>query len=126
LILLDSKNFRAIASFLFYMLHLNSNKELYMEVNSKIEIFDTLLTICHNFFVVNKFSIFWDITPPCIPLSVNPFHWFLAQFMFLTLKMGAICSFETSVDNGLQGVISQKMVLFITTAVRTSNPTRIL
>jgi hypothetical protein len=25
--------------------------------------------------------------------------------------------------NGLQGVISQKMVLFITAAVRTSNPT---
>jgi hypothetical protein len=25
--------------------------------------------------------------------------------------------------NGLHGVISQKMVLFITTAVRTSNPT---
>jgi hypothetical protein len=26
--------------------------------------------------------------------------------------MEAICSSETSVDNGLQGVISQKMVLF--------------
>jgi hypothetical protein len=26
--------------------------------------------------------------------------------------------------NGLHGVISQKMILFITTAVKTSNPTR--
>jgi hypothetical protein len=31
---------------------------------------------------------------------------------FLTLKMEAICSSETSVDNGLHGVISQKMVLY--------------
>jgi hypothetical protein len=38
--------------------------------------------------------------------------------------MEAICSSEMSVDfNGLHGVISQKMVLFITTAVRASNPT---
>jgi hypothetical protein len=38
--------------------------------------------------------------------------------------MDAICSSETSVDlNGLHGVISQKMTLFITTAVRTSNLT---
>jgi hypothetical protein len=41
-----------------------------------------------------------------------------------TLKMEAICSSETSVDvNGLHGVISQKIVLFITTAVRTSHST---
>jgi hypothetical protein len=38
--------------------------------------------------------------------------------------MEAICSSETLVGfNGLQGVISQKIVLFITTAVRTSNLT---
>jgi hypothetical protein len=30
---------------------------------------------------------------------------------------------EQETLNGLHGVISQKMVLFITTAVRTSNPT---
>jgi hypothetical protein len=29
---------------------------------------------------------------------------------------------QSSVFNGLQGVISQKIVLFITTAVRTSKP----
>jgi hypothetical protein len=41
----------------------------------------------------------------------------------LTLKM-AICSSETWLTlNGLQGVISQEMILFITTAVKTSNPT---
>jgi hypothetical protein len=28
------------------------------------------------------------------------------------MEMEAICSSETSVDNGLQGVISQKMVIF--------------
>jgi hypothetical protein len=38
--------------------------------------------------------------------------------------MEAICSSETLVDfNGLLSVISQKVLLFITTAVRTSNPT---
>jgi hypothetical protein len=38
--------------------------------------------------------------------------------------MEATCCFETS-DNfyGLHGVLSQKIELFITTAVRTSNPT---
>jgi hypothetical protein len=49
--------------------------------------------------------------------------WFLAQLIFSTLKMEAICSSETLVDNGLLSVISQKMVLFVTIAVRTSNPT---
>jgi hypothetical protein len=37
--------------------------------------------------------------------------------------MEAICSSEMSVDKGLHGIVSQKMALFITTAVRTSNPT---
>jgi hypothetical protein len=70
-----------------------------------------------------KSNIFWDITP-CSPLNVNrrfggrnrlhlqdrknklnkkpPCHllsrWFLAQLIFATLKMEAICSSETSVD----------------------------
>jgi hypothetical protein len=44
---------------------------------------------------------------------------------YSTPKMETICSSETSVDsNGLHGVISQKMVLSITTAVTTSDPTR--
>jgi hypothetical protein len=38
--------------------------------------------------------------------------------------MEALYSSEISVDfNGLHSVVSQKIVLFITTAVRTSNPT---
>jgi hypothetical protein len=73
-----------------------------------------------------KSTIFWDITPYS-PLSVNRrfgekyrphFQWRQniswsrnqSESMWLTF-------------NGLHGVISQKMVLFITTAVRTSNPT---
>jgi hypothetical protein len=43
--------------------------------------------------------------------------------LYFNLKMEAIYFFESSVDSVLQGVISQKMVLFITTAVKTSNPT---
>jgi hypothetical protein len=40
------------------------------------------------------------------------------------MPVQAVCSSETSVDfNGLHGVISQKLELFITAAVRTSNPT---
>jgi hypothetical protein len=43
---------------------------------------------------------------------------------YSTLKIEATCSFEKSVAfNELCGVISQKIELFITTAVRTSNPT---
>jgi hypothetical protein len=41
-----------------------------------------------------------------------------------TLKMEALCSSERPLLlNGLHGVISQKTILFITTAVKTSNPT---
>jgi hypothetical protein len=64
--------------------------------------------------VVMKSTIFWDIKP-CSPLTLNGLHgvisqtivrsachllsrWFLAQFIFSTLKMEAICSFEASVD----------------------------
>jgi hypothetical protein len=53
--------------------------------------------------------IFRDITP-CSPLRINR-HF--GGDMFLR-NVGL---------NGLHGVISQKMVLFITTAVRTPNPT---
>jgi hypothetical protein len=44
-----------------------------------------------------------------------------------TLNMEATCSSETSVDfHGLHGVISQKMELFITTAMKTSDPTTLM
>jgi hypothetical protein len=43
---------------------------------------------------------------------------------YSTLKMEAKCSSETSFHfNGLHGVTSQKIELFTTTVVRTSNPT---
>jgi hypothetical protein len=50
--------------------------------------------------------------------------WF-AETISSTLKMEAISSSETSVEtqNGLHGVISQKMIILKTTAVKTSNPT---
>jgi hypothetical protein len=78
--------------------------------------------------VLLKSSIFWDITP-CSPFSINR-------------RFGGTCRLQGACHllfrswtwrryvppkrrltlNGLQGVISQKMVLFVTTAVRTSNP----
>jgi hypothetical protein len=54
----------------------------------------------------------------CLHAGYLPTH-------FSTLKMKAICSSETFVDNELHGVIFQKMVLFITTAVKTSNSTHL-
>jgi hypothetical protein len=81
--------------------------------------------------VIMKSTIFWDITL-CSPLSVNrrfggnilrssACHllscWFLARLIFSSLKMKAICSPETSVDNGLHGFISQKTVLFMKVTV---------
>jgi hypothetical protein len=51
-------------------------------------------------------------------------RWFLAEPFFSTLKMKAICSSETSVDTQRTTHIYQKMVLFITTAVRTSSATK--
>jgi hypothetical protein len=55
-----------------------------------------------------KSTILWDITP-CSPLIVNRrFRGTYHLHLFL--------------QNGLHGVISQKMELFMTTGVRTSNP----
>jgi hypothetical protein len=57
--------------------------------------------------VVMKSTIFWVITP-CSPLSVNRrfggtyflllARWFLAETIFFTLEMEAMCSSETSID----------------------------
>jgi hypothetical protein len=79
-----------------------------------------------------KSTIFWDITP-CSPLKVNRCfggtyrlhlqdrrirrarnQWQAERYV--PPKRRLTC-------NGLHGVISQKIVLFITTAVSTSNPT---
>jgi hypothetical protein len=92
-----------------------------------------------------KSIIFWDVTP-CSPSSINRrvggtyhFHFqgrrnkfsknqpgsrWQAELIFSTLKMEAICSPKRRLKlDGLNGVISQKMILFITTAVKTPNPT---
>jgi hypothetical protein len=47
----------------------------------------------------------------------------MKQLASKTCKMEATCSSKASVDSGLHGVICHKTVLFITTAVRTSDPT---
>jgi hypothetical protein len=82
-----------------------------------------------------KSIIFWDITP-CSALKVNwPFggtcrldllpRWFLPRFILLPWRWRRHVPLKRRVTcNGLHGVISQKIVLFITTTVRTSNPKR--
>jgi hypothetical protein len=80
-----------------------------------------------------KSAIFWDITP-CGPLRVNRrfggtyrhllSHWFLARLISRPWRWRRYVPKKRRLTlNGLHGVISQKMALFKTTAVRTSNPT---
>jgi hypothetical protein len=59
--------------------------------------------------MVVKSCIFWDIMP-CSPLKVN---------QHVTLK-------HRLAFNRLHSIISQKIKLFITTAVKTSNPTKMI
>jgi hypothetical protein len=81
-------------------------------------------------------TIFWDITP-CSPLSVNRrlgrtspllatcvHAGFLLSLFFRPWRWRQYVPPKLLTLNGLHGVISQKMVLFITTAVKTSDPTR--
>jgi hypothetical protein len=54
--------------------------------------------------------------------------WYLARL--IRMKIEVICSSETSVEfqlnfSGIRGVISQKTVLFITTALSTSRATEL-
>jgi hypothetical protein len=71
--------------------------------------------------IILKSTIFWDITP-CSPMRVNRrfgehiawrWRWYVPPKSWSTL-------------NRLHGIISQKMVLFVTTGMRTSNPTSII
>jgi hypothetical protein len=82
---------------------------------------------------VTKSTIFWDITP-CSPLKVNrrfrETHRFHLQGRISRARYQresrwqATCSYETLVVfSGLHGAISLKITLFITTGVKTSNPT---
>jgi hypothetical protein len=99
----------------------------------------------------NKSYIFWDITP-CSPLRVNRHYGGTCRLHLQDRRISqarnqrkgcgsACCLLHTGLIlrswrwrryvppkrrltfNGLHGIISQKIVLFITTAVRTSNPT---
>jgi hypothetical protein len=73
-----------------------------------------------------KSVIFWDMTP-CSPLSFNFATSLLAGLLNLFLRPWIWRRYVPPKRrlklNGLHGVISQKIILFITTAVKTSNPT---
>jgi hypothetical protein len=57
----------------------------------------------------------------------NRAHWFLARLIFRPWRWRWYISPKRRLTvNRLHSVVSQKMVLFITTAVRTSNPTQLL
>jgi hypothetical protein len=74
-----------------------------------------------------KCTIFWDITPrsPLKALFLSPaFTLFSCWLIFRPWTWRRYVPPKSRLTfNGLQGIISQKMVLFITTDVRTPNPT---
>jgi hypothetical protein len=86
-----------------------------------------LYVVGNNYLV--KSTIFWDITPYS-PLKLN---WRFGGTYYLHLQGRRISrarnkresrwQAEPLAVNGLHSIISQKMELFITTAVRTSDPT---
>jgi hypothetical protein len=85
--------------------------------------------------VVLKSTIFWDVTP-CSPLKINRrfggkyrsachllSRWFLGLLIFRPWRWRRYVPPKRRLAlTGLHCVMSQKIVLFITTAVRTSNP----
>jgi hypothetical protein len=97
---------------------------------------------CRTTMMMTKSAISWDITP-CSPSKINrrfgrPYRlhlqqssachlhsrWFLARLIFLPwIWRRYVPPNRRLTFNGLHDVISQKIVLFITTAVRTSNST---
>jgi hypothetical protein len=72
-----------------------------------------------------KSTIFWDITP-CSSLKVNRLFGGTYRIHLQARISQARYQRESRLTfNRLHAIISQKIVLFITTAVRTSNPTKI-
>jgi hypothetical protein len=68
-------------------------------------------------------SIFWDITL-CSLLKVKVASWLLAWLILGSWRWRQhVCPKCQLTFNGLHGIISQKTKLFITTTVRTSDPT---
>jgi hypothetical protein len=72
------------------------------------------------FSVVEKF-VFWDITP-CSPLEVKRLFGGICR-PYLQGRRISKARNQREASNRLHGVISQKIELFITSAVRTSNHT---
>jgi hypothetical protein len=80
--------------------------------------------------VWSESTIFWDITP-CSPLRVNRLfgvtchllsRWFLAQLIYRPWRWKLyVLPKRRFTFNGLHGIISQKMLLFITITAGTSN-----
>jgi hypothetical protein len=68
-----------------------------------------------------KSSVFWDITT-CSPLKVNGRTGFFIGVFFDPEDGGNVFFEKWLTYSGLHGIISQKVELFITTGVRTSNP----
>jgi hypothetical protein len=108
-----------------------------MDVTRTAENGENYLTKLHNFYFyqILKNSIFWDITP-CSPLRVNRRFGKTKQSLppaftfFPCLTYSSTLKTETTVlptcqltFNGLHGVISQKIQLFVRTSASTSNHT---
>jgi hypothetical protein len=82
--------------------------------------------LSNTLYVKCKSTIFWDITP-CSLLSRFAacfYAGFLLSFFFLPWRWRRYVPPKGRLAfNGLHGLVSQNIVLFLTTAVRTSNPT---
>jgi hypothetical protein len=85
---------------------------------------------CHNFSLFqlitqcDKITCIIRIDGKCNRITrLAPAFKLIYCLVYSTLKMEAIYSTETSIDFQVHSIISQKKLLFITTALRTSNPT---
>jgi hypothetical protein len=107
--------------------------ESVLPVRAVISVF-ILLALRDKF--MQSSSVFWDITP-CSPLKViwrfgGTYRRHIQDRRISHTRNqheagGNLCSFPLKLQltfNGLHGIMSQKIELFITTAVRTSDPTR--
>jgi hypothetical protein len=85
---------------------------------------------CETEYPTPESTIFWHMTP-CSPLSCNrrfclppAYMLVLAELFLRPWRWRRYAPPKRRLQlNGLHGVICQKMILFITTAVETSNPT---
>jgi hypothetical protein len=104
---------RGQAILIFFFCHL-------FHLSACHEIYERFLLVPWQTNLFLKSAIFWDI-PPCSPLIVN--RGFGGTYRLHLQGRKNKFSKKPAQLNGLHGVISQKMVLFIITAVKISNPT---